>query len=260
MDFKHYKPRYTSQGHSIESLKSHAETLQKKDGCKKREALDAVAHLHQYSDWNEIMNQKPSPHRDMFFDDFYKGTQLAGLRGEQYQEFLKEMNLAATPDSFRKYAVKHYESYKKLGFEELYYVHICHDRQILMQDLADQISRKGAFGFLPQNLPSYILESMLHAYEKHSEREEGEELHPDEAGGEPVLFAVLGIKAYQIKKPNIEIPVEELYELCEMYYLRLKLEWLSRRTEMQFQKPTIKNILELKGNVRMEINPKVWQC
>lgn len=258
MSYPKYKPRYTSNGHSIELLKAKAKSIQKKQNCKKREALDIIAQQHSFSNWNEITNQELNPPRDLFYEHFYGDRSRAEFSEEQYTEYLEKNKIEDSSEAFRQYAEKHRQSYEKLGFDNLCYLHSRPDNQVLMQELADQISRKGAVGLLPQQLPSYILEGMMQGYER-SKEEPADEEEDTQTKGEGVLMCVLSFIAYESGKPEITVPTEELMENCETFYLRLKLEWISRKTEMHFEKPTLKNILSPDESITMNINSKVWE-
>ncbi|MBO1273665.1 hypothetical protein J3L11_18720 [Shewanella sp. 4t3-1-2LB] len=155
MNYK-YTPRFTPCARSIQVLKGEASTIKKStESMSHRDSLDSVAKLYGYSNWNEIINSK-NPFRDKFFAEMYSRKGKSTWK-DIYKNYLKTKELTDCADSFRMFVVEHYKSFEKLGINNIARTGTRIDDDVLLQELVDHLQAKSIAGFLPQNLPSYLL-------------------------------------------------------------------------------------------------------
>lgn len=100
---------YSSQGHSIKSLKAEALKIKAAGDSTHIESLHHVAREAGYANWDELINQAKDPNRDSFFKATYqKGEKDSALKG-LYQNFLQGKKLPDSKDSYRRFTVHQWD-------------------------------------------------------------------------------------------------------------------------------------------------------
>lgn len=155
-----YEPRYTEFGHSIKRLKREAKLLQRERGLPLIAALDCVARSVKYSDWRELISRKPNPIRDAFFCGIYKDGAEKEASATLYAEFREKRHLADDKESFRLFAVKQWENFTKLGFDNLGLTQEPLPPETLGDELMAVFKVSGAESLAPRNLSSRLLETI----------------------------------------------------------------------------------------------------
>ncbi len=232
-----YEPRYTEFGLSIKKLKLEAKRLQQEQGSPLNTALDIVARSAKYSGWAELMSREPNPIRDAFFLDIYANGVKEWPSANLYAEFREKRHLPDDKESFRLFAVKQWENFSKLGFDNLGLIQEPLPPKVLRDELIAVLKVSGTEGLVPRNLSSRLLETMYFVFATSNGNSEILDSKYFEGYYQAVIEAVLLISAYPFEKPEFGLPVEEVCRRCEHYLLWCLLELASRRTRVAVKTP-----------------------
>ncbi|GJA20488.1 hypothetical protein [Aeromonas caviae] len=112
MSNSRYKSRYTACGRSFNKLRNDAKALKKNSGLTLRQSLDKIARDINFSNWDELANQKPNMERDSFFQFMYD-NENSRLMNSEYMKFLKIKSLSDNCDNYRRFICVHWDLKRK---------------------------------------------------------------------------------------------------------------------------------------------------
>ena len=253
MEKSGYQAQYTERGYSIKNLKSEAKLLRRERKMSLNEAQNLVAQSAGYSSWAELASREANPIRDAFFREIYsKGTNEETTL-ELYAEFRAKQNLEDNKESFRMFAVMHWERYTKLGFQNLQLTQEPLPPQVLLDEMLASIKVSGADGLVPRNLGTRLLETLYFVFEL--QQGESGALDNEQFDGyeRALLQVVVLISGYQLKLPQFELSIEELARRHDEYLLWCVLELVGRRTGVEVKTPSAKEIFKEDGKVAFEL-------
>lgn len=235
-----FHPKYTPNGYSIEQLRNNASKLKRAEGISHTEALDQVAREIKYSDWEELIGQKPNPQRDAFFDFMYK-ERLSETKPHLYRNYLDQYDLPDTKNSYRLFVLEHWNSLQELGIANLEFEYDPMTPEALLRELDSRLIQHGALALTPRRLEIHILESLIWA---------GDVIFDDikqpraEEYLNCIFICLFGIRAYQTKSLEIKFGMDELLDQVRDYHTMCHLELLSRRTKVDIMLPDIDDIFK----------------
>jgi hypothetical protein len=238
---------FTSTGHSIRLLKQRASALKTERGCTHNEALDEVARLIGYPNWMAAMSEPADADRDEFFGRSYERNDR---NRPDYREFLTEWSLDDSADAFRKFLVEDYARFKALGFHRYRLDRDAGDPDELLECLKKAVDLHGPEALLPQRLSDELLERLIgHARlaRVYLEHVTGPPLPPT-GNLDPIVYCVIHIIHQQKRRRHprasaLRVKLREAMVATETYHMRLELEFLSRRTKVRCDQPTLESVL-----------------
>jgi hypothetical protein len=255
MSTQSYAPRYSAVGHPIALLKKKAKKLASSSTSgkvKHRDALDQVAREAGFSSWDELM-ANPDPVRDQFYSDVFSAKDT--FRSDRkYRDFLSERGISDNSEAFRKYAVEMLKGYQELGFHNLARNRNQVPEDVLLSELHQHLEKRGAAGFLPQNLPSFLLTALIDEFTVFNELNETGPADSDDASIAGNLFVFLTLKSYQLHLKGksgrrFTVPENEFFPALHAYHMAAYMEEVSRRTEIEVAPVTVDNVFSDKRDV-----------
>lgn len=245
MNNQAYVALYSSQGHSIKSLKAEAVKIKAAGDLTHIESLHHVAHEAGYANWDELINQAKDPKRDDFFRGTYQRGDASPALKELYQTFLSDMKLPDSKDSYRRFTVHQWDGYTKLGMDKLDI-----GDEILTPDaffliISQQIDEMGGNGLLPQNMPDLMLQTLVGASRiilADSYENVADEIKSGYTAA--IINIVCIISSYPFKKDRYELETDELFRRIGLFSLMAEMEFMSRNTGLSVEKPSIDSIFK----------------
>jgi hypothetical protein len=243
----HYRASFTANGHSIRVLKDRAAKLKAERGCTHNEALDQVARSIGYTSWQAVMAEPSDPKRDEFFSHYYQRNDRSQ---PEYLAYLASRAITDTPDAFREHLVETYAAFCDLGFDQCALDREPGDPDEFTEQLKAAVDRDGPQALLPQAFSDEMLERLL----GHTRlafvhmRHEGAFSLPPTRNLAPVFYCVARLTHHRVLQRNpraaeFQIKLWRVKQATEVYHMRLELEFISRRTRVKVEQPTLETVL-----------------
>jgi hypothetical protein len=252
--------QFSANGHSIRYLKDRAAALKVERRCSHHEALNEVARTVGYADWATLMAEPANTHRDDFFAESFQRNDRAR---PEYRAFLEHRDIKDSAEAYRQFVVEDYGHFCALGFEKYTLDRAPGDPKELAECLHRSTARDGAAALLPQNLSDELLERLLgHTRLAFAHIEHGRTLGlPPTDHPAPIFYCIVRITHHQRLQQNprssgFKMKTDDIGQAMEAYHLRLELEFLSRRTRIQVQQPTLDSVLDPHGDISISVAPE----
>lgn len=254
----HHSPRFTACGRSINKLRNDAKSLKKQLGITLRQSLDKIASDIKYSNWDELINQKPDARRDKYFKGMYD-TRETQIMSSMYMQFLSKKSLPDNSDNYREFICIQWSiSQKILGTPAELTSGLPINAQNFLNNLIQLYASQGAKSLLPQNMTNQMLEASVigaRIYNRKFEDINGDV--SDECKKifmDSVMLCVHSIMSHQSNN-NHDFSVNEYHKNIIAYYRLCDLEWLSRSTRVKFELPTIDTIFTKDAMLKLTVPP-----
>ncbi|MGY4089058.1 hypothetical protein [Aeromonas veronii] len=255
MSNSRYKSRYTACGRSFNKLRNDAKALKKNCGLTLRQSLDKIARDINYSNWDELANQKPNMERDRFFQFMYD-NENSRLMNSEYMKFLNKKSLSDNCDNYRRFICVHWDLKRKTFGASSEILQEPMDPFLFINNLRHCYNKFGAVCFMPQNMTNEMLQTVTLGAQIFL----GDIKNiPDDIQNtfvDTTLICVHGIKSYQTST-NYAFSNKELIENITTYYRLCGLEHLSRTSNIKVSLPSIDTIFTENAMLQLKIPPEM---
>lgn len=233
--------RYTSNGHSHQSLLKRAKFLKrKKPGLSLKNAKNQVAQEIGFRNWLSIVNESVDPIRDGFY---YDGFRFKDKYHSDYKKYLSDKSQEDTLINYRLFLI---ESYSRLKDEYLDSLKKSVDQSStsLNNQVLEQFASNGIASLLPQNLPDQMLIALQKEFEL-MDNEYFDDSQESEVGIAACTVLILLSGAVDAnEKGEFKISMDDFGERAGSYRLFLALEKFSRVMDVEYNKPLVKSIFD----------------
>lgn len=261
MSNSHNKAHYTPCGRSFKKLRNDARVLKKISGLTLRQSLDKIARDINYSNWDELANQKHNMERDGFFLFMYK-NENSRLMNSEYMRFLNKKSLSDSSDNYRKFICVHWEIKQKAFGVASEKLPTPMNPYLFINEMKLCYNKVGAVCFMPQNMTNEMLQTVTLGAKIILNEIESTSDDIGEAFVDTTVLCVHGIRSYQTNT-NYVFSKKELLKNIAVYYRLCGLDLLSRTSNIKFSLPSIDTIFTENAMLRIKLppempNPRDW--
>lgn len=240
-----YVALYSSQGHSIKSLKAEAVKIKAAGDLTHIESLHHVAREAGYANWDELINQAKDPKRDNFFRGTYQRDDASPALKELYQTFLSDKKLPDSKDSYRRFTIHLWDGYTKLGMDKLDIGSEILTPEAFILNIRNQIEEMGGNGLLPQNMPDLMLQTLIGATRIMLQDSYVNVSNEVRLGYSDVVINIICVlSSYPFEQDTYEMEGEEVIRRIGLFSLMAEMEFMSRNTGLSIEQPSIESIFK----------------
>ena len=233
--------RYTSNGHSHESLLIRAKNLKRqKPGLSLKKAKNQVAHEIGYRNWLSIINEPLDPIRDGFY---YDGFRFRDKYHPDYKKYLNDKSQEDTLINYRFFLIEWYSRFKDEYLDSLK-KSVDQSSSSLNNQVLELFASNGITSLLPQKLPDQILIALQKEFEL-MDNEDFVDSQESEIGIASCTVLILLSGAIDAnEKGEFKISMSDFDERARSYRLFLALEKFRRIMDVEYNKPLVENIFD----------------
>lgn len=255
MSNSRYKPRYTACGRSFNKLRNDARALKRNSGLTLRQSLDEIARNINYSNWDELANQKHNMERDDYFQFMYK-NESSRLMNSEYMKFLNKKSLSDNGDNSRRFVCVHWELKQKAFGVASKRLPAPMNPYSFINELTHHYNKIGAVCFMPQNMTDEMLQTVTLGAQIFLKEIENISDDIGEAFVDTTVLCVHGIRSYQTNT-NYVFSEKEFFENIVTYYRLCGLDRLSRTSNINISLPSIDTIFTENAMLRIKLPPEM---